>query len=91
VKKTPTRQSKAPGDCDPELLSKQGRNFKIKNPQWITSQVVFWSQVLQKNRTQGCYEPGAKENKLFRQKPKTKEIFKGGSRNKMKVLHKKNI
>jgi hypothetical protein len=52
---------------------------------------VFWSQVLEKNRKQGCYEPGAKENKLFRQKPKTKEIFKGGSRNKIKVLPKKNL
>jgi len=53
VKKTPTKtviakplsRKGCKGDFDPELLSKQGRRYKIKNPQWIASQVVFLSQV----------------------------------------------
>jgi len=70
------RQLKAPGDCDPELPVEaiREKEIKIKNPQWITSQVVFLSQVWRQTGSMGVMRPGAME-KAFSTKTKNKINF----------------
>jgi len=93
VKKTPPRQLKAPGDCDPELPVEaiREKEIKIKNPQWITSQVVFLSQVWRQTGSTGVMRPGAMEKSFFDKNQKQNKFSKEVQSTRKKVLHKKKL
>jgi len=68
----------APGDCDPELPveARREEEIKIKNPQWITSQVVFLSQVWRQTSSKGVMRPGAMEKSFFDKNQKQNKFSK---------------